>query len=281
MSKLIQLRQRSKAIETIQKVTHAMRLISMSTHAHLQQRQTTINNYVHELDKVFYQLMAHAPEWHNPIVHGPHEYRKAIVIVIGSQKGLCGSFNTQLFNLFTQRAHEQAGEQFELIAIGQRVIDFMREHKINVKHSYAKFTFQRLESIAREVAHTIIHSKPQYTSVGIFSNLFKTFFVHRPHITTMVPLEIPKNIEISSIDAFTWNQSPAELLDLLIPQYLESKLQYLLFHSLIAEHAAHFISMDSATRNAKELLELNTLEYNKLRQTKITKELAELSGSYE
>ncbi len=284
MSKLIQLRQRSKAIETIKKITHAMRLISMSSHSHLQHQQEPLTKYSRELDKLFYQLMMYVPEWHNPIIHpDSSDTQKIAVILIGSQKGLCGSFNTQLFKLFTQRMHEMHNDphDVDIIAVGQKAIEFLKNKELGTrKHSYEKFTTQRLETIAQEITHTLVHAQPNYKSVFIFSNLFKSFFIQKPHVTTLIPLPSPQDTTIPVTDDWEWEQTPQELLNALVPQYLESKLQQFLFQSLFAEHAARFISMDSATRNAKNLLEANNLEYNKLRQAKITKELTELIGSY-
>ncbi len=282
MSKLIQLRQRSKAIETIKKITHAMRLISMSTHSHLQHLQAPINQYGYELEKLFHQLLNYAPTWHNPLIYPDANNQKIAIIVIGSQKGLCGSFNTQLLKVFTQYMYEQDPTQCDITAVGQKAVEFFKDPKLGqFKYSYEKFSAQRMEPIAREITHTLVHAHPHYKSVIIFSNLFKSFFVQKPHSTTLLPLAPFPEINMPNKDDFVWEQTPQDLLDAMIPQYIESKIKHYLFQSLISEHAARFISMDSATRNAKELLATNNLEYNKLRQAKITKELTELIGSYE
>ncbi len=282
MSKLIQLRQRSKAIETIKKITHAMRLISMSTHSHLQHMQDSLTRYTREVDQLFSQLITYAPTWRNPILHpSENSTPKTAIILIGSQKGLCGSFNTQLTKLFTKEIGERNEQSFDLIAVGQKAVDFAKSsERGDLKQSYAKFNAQRLVPIAREVTQLLINAKPHYTSVRIFSNLPKSFFIQKPQVTELIPIIPPESSEPADKNEFVWEESPESLLNTLLPQYLESKLQHFEFQSLIAEHAARFISMDSATRNAKELLEENNLEYNKLRQTKITKELTELIGSY-
>lgn len=279
MSKLIQLRQRSKAIDTIKKITHAMRLISMSTHAHLQHLQDSLTRYTRDVDQLFVHLMDYAPTWHNPIIHPEQDAAsKSLVLLMGSQKGLCGSFNTNLFKRYAHELEERDLEEFDLVVVGQKAVDFAKSIGEEPKQSYAKFNTHRLVAIAREITHLLIYTKPSYTSVLIFSNLPQSFFIQRPHVTELVPIRPQEQTDMPEKNEFSWEESPASLLDRLLPQYLESKLQHLLFQSLAAEHAARFISMDSATRNAKELLEINNLEYNKLRQAKITKELTELVG---
>ena len=100
MSKLVHLRQRIKVIGTIQKITQAMRLISMSIHTRLKRKENAITQYIHTLNNLFAQLQLYAPEWTHPIIHPPKNgEKKTLVIIVGSQKGLCGSFNINLFKL--------------------------------------------------------------------------------------------------------------------------------------------------------------------------------------
>lgn len=284
MAKLIQLRQRIKAIETIKKITHAMRLISMSTHSHLKALQDPLLLYTDALNQIFDELLSAAPGWRNPLIHAPESpYHKILFIIVGSQKGLCGSFNTHLFKVIHHHLQTAgyAADRLAIIAIGQKAIDFTRSlGSYRLQHAYEKFNAQNIESIAQEITRTIISAKEPYQSVLIASNLFKSFFAQKPQITQLTPFKPYQAKESDRTDDITWEQSPAELLDALIPQYFTSQIHYFLFQSLLAEHAARFISMDTATRNANSLLETSRLEYNKLRQAKITKELTELIGSF-
>jgi F-type H+-transporting ATPase subunit gamma len=138
----------------------------------------------------------------------------------------------------------------------------------------------------------IINSKTPYSSVKILSNELKTFFYQKPRLIQLIPIDsdqenLPENTldnnnntAFSSQDYF-WSQKAEEILDKLAPQYIASNVNSFLIESLLAEQAARFLSMDTATRNAKKLLEETTLQYNKLRQAKITKELTELATNFE
>jgi F-type H+-transporting ATPase subunit gamma len=282
MSKLIQLRQRLRAIETIKKITHAMRLIAMSSHSELKQSQPIITSYTHTLESIFQQLRVHTPHWHHPILHPDQAKSKKIaLIIVGSQKGLCGSFNNHLFKLVTRKLTELEGQEIDVIPVGQKVIDFVENLSIGqVKHSYKKFSIQRISKIANEITHSIFNMSPPYKSVFIISNRFKSFFVQYPKSIELIP--VPENTipEAPVEDDLIWEQKPQESLNDLAFSYIASQIQLLLFDSLLSEHAARFVSMDSATRNANDILEATKLEYNKLRQAKITKELTELTGSH-
>jgi len=103
------------------------------------------------------------------------------------------------------------------------------------------------------------------------------------HFATAITLVPTQRSQVSGTlaphEGYYWEQEPAEVLNSLVITYLEARIEQLLFQSLLAEHAARFVSMDSSTRNAKNLLDATKLQYNKLRQAKITKELTELTGS--
>ncbi len=282
MSKLIQLRQRLRAIETIKKITHAMRLIAMSSHSQLKQSQPIITSYTHTLEGIFQQLRMHAPQWHHPILHPDQAKSKKIAfIIVGSQKGLCGSFNNHLFKLVTKKLTELEGQKIDIIPVGQKAIDFVGNLSIGqVKHSYKKFSIRRVSEITNEITYSIFNMSPPYHSVFIISNRFKSFFVQYPKSIELIPVAQNTIPEASVEDDLIWEQKPQESLNDLAFSYIASQIQLLLFDSLLSEHAARFVSMDSATRNANGILEATKLEYNKLRQAKITKELTELTGSH-
>ena len=110
----------------------------------------------------------------------------------------------------------------------------------------------------------------------------KTFFVQKATITQLIPFDsasITANTE-QSTEEYLWDETPNDILDKLAVQYIEAQFQHLIFQSLLSEHAARFISMDNSTRNANNLLAATKLEYNKVRQAKITTEITELTGNF-
>ncbi len=282
MSKLIQLRQRIHAIETIKKITHAMRLIAMSSHSQLKQSQGIITGYTHELNTLFLQLLFYAPTWRNSILHPDTKKSfKTAFIIVGSQKGLCGSFNSHLFRLALKKLDELSDRDIDIIPVGQKAVEFCNSLSIgSVKHAHPKFSMQHASSISHEIAHSILHMEEPYRAVFVASNSFKNFFVQSPRIHQIIPVQQNTIGVPREKDDLLWEQTPEEILDELVAGYVTPQIQVLLYESLLSEHAARFVSMDSATRNANGLLEATNLEYNKLRQAKITKEITELSGSF-
>jgi F-type H+-transporting ATPase subunit gamma len=282
MSKLIQLRHRIKAIETIKKITHAMRLIAMSSHSQLKNSQSIIASYTHQFELIFKQLQLHAPNWHHRILNpDPHKAKKIAIILVGSQKGLCGSFNNNLFKMATKEIKKLEGLEVDVIPVGQKVLEFVSQlSTAQIKHGYKKFSIRNISDIAHAITHSIFHMDQPYSSVLVISNSFKSFFAQYPKVTSIIPQFEKSSEERAEEDDLIWEQTPKEILNELAFPYISAQIQLMLFNSLLAEHAARFVSMDSATRNANGILDAAKLEYNKLRQAKITKELTELSGSY-
>lgn len=283
MSELIHLRQRMKAIETIKKITHAMRLIAMSSHAQLKHQENPLRQYVDTALDLFAKAQTGDTNWRHPLMHlhETTENSKQLIILIGSQKGLCGNFNTTLLHHYDQALAATVDKQIDLIAVGKKALDHTKNDKrTTLISSYEKFSIQNLFTIAQEITDYIIHSGINYNSISIISNIPVSFFYQRPTTTVLVPFsQIGLPSAITAHEGYYWEQEPTEILNSLLITYLEARIEQLLFQSLLAEHAARFVSMDSSTRNAKNLLDATKLQYNKLRQAKITKELTELTGS--
>jgi F-type H+-transporting ATPase subunit gamma len=277
------MRQRIRAIETIKKITHAMRLISMSNRSHLKNKEHALTTYTQTLNKIFCTLKAAAPDWHNQLLYpAENTPKKKLIILIGSQKGLCGNFNSALCKEFERYQYKHQHEPTSYLAIGKKAIDYINEYVKNhggtVVGAYASFSFLTIITAAQIITQELFNTQGAYTQAVMFCNAPKTFFVHKPRMVSVIPFVSPESSTPYSLE-YQWELPPTETLDILINQSMQAVIQNYLFQSLLAEQAARFLSMDSATRNADGLLQTTQLQYNKLRQAKITKELTELAGS--
>jgi len=283
MSKLIQIRQRIKAIETIKKITHAMRLVSMSSHSRLRGKRVTLTRYADTVESTFKYVRSHVPTWsHSAMGPAPEEQKRRLVFLIGAQKSLCGTFNTSLIRYYEQHSIEDMPT--DIVVVGKKTVELAREMLgIRTHATFENFSYTQLSAITRSLGRIIFNASPAYNRVELYVNVLKTFFTQRPILQTIFPLEGVQQAITStkhSDEAYIWEHEPEKILEVLLEQYIEARIQHALFESLLAEHAARFVSMDNSTRNAQTLLETTQSRYNKLRQAKITKELIELTGSY-
>lgn len=282
MSKLIQMRNRIKTIETIKKVTDVMRIISMSAHSRLKTKQEPLSEYLNKLTTLLAHVQSVAPSWTHPRLMPTGDNTRPLIIVIGSQKGLCGGFNTQLSKFLNEYIQQHPSPHYHFTAIGKKPIDYLIDnYPDKLISSFPVLTARNFLTIAQELTDLIMTATPAYTSVTIISNVFKNFFVQKTTITPLIPFN-PANVSTVSSPAeeYIWDETPHNILNILAMQYIEAQFQHLIFQSLLSEHAARFLSMDSSTRNAHNLLNTTKLEYNKVRQAKITTEITELTGNF-
>lgn len=281
MAQLINIRQRIKAVEAIKKITHAMRLISMSTHSKLRQKKTNLEKYKNSFRNLWSKIEnINLPESSIDQDNKNNILQKNLIIFVGSQKGLCGNFNTMLQKFFELETGKIT-DQEEFIAVGKHAWDYLNQNNIKTLETFNDFNSNNFVHIAHSITNTILKNQENYKSVILFSNFSKSFFTQKPQKTILFPKqennenqEKPKEIE------YIFEQSPLEISTTVKKLMLAVTISELLFESLLAEQSARFLSMDSSTRNAENLLNQMKLEYNKLRQAEITRELTELISSY-
>ena len=286
MSRLIALRHRIKTATTIQKTTHAMQLTSMSAHARLNKKKDFLKIYKQSIETIM-QRIGLKPNKAN-LQETPTG--RELIIIVGSQKGLCGAFNSRIMHLFEKKYGETHGTakipaSATLICIGKKIAEHLDRLKLMPKHSYPTFTATNFVDIAHELEQIIFSAtnKPSepYRTITIYSNYPHTFFIQKVTITNLQRnlLQAAALQENSSEkDPYTYEQPLPELQEKLQRTYFKACLEEILFNSLLAEQAARFIAMDSATRNAETMLTDMQRDYNKLRQASITRELTDLAG---
>ena len=279
MSQLIQMNQRINAVETIQKITHATRLIAMSSHTRLAHREPIITRYKNEIKKLFAELITQEEDIQKDLFNISGKASGSLIILVGSQKGFCGNFNVALFKYFEAK-FPHLTENDGIIAIGKKTFDFLRKKNIKPIEIFSNLSSASLLNITDLLTSLITHLIPQYKEVIIVSNEPKSFFLQKPEKTTLLPMQpLPTKERLS--DTYVWPEPKEEILQKLSQLYLQVSIESLLFSSLVSEQASRFHSMDTATRNADDLLDTMRRDYNKLRQAKITKELLELAGCFE
>jgi len=273
MEQLIVIKQRIKTVETIRKVTHAMRLVSMSTHSRLLEKKKELESYkvasTKIIDAAKPHLAAPAP---SPLSH-------ELFILISSHKGLCGTFNSSLARFF-ERQVPHLPSHAHYIGIGTFAINYLEKRKVDQQASYPIVSASNFVTIPAALADQISSSPITYNKITVFSMKEKSFFVQVPQEVVIYP-HASEASKIHPVDVikYRYEQAPKALNEAVQRLVLTVSLQELLFQSLLAEQAARFISMDSSTRNADSLITTMKLGYNKVRQASITRELTELSAT--
>jgi len=284
VSQLAHLRQKIKSIQTTKKITHAVRLISMSFYNKLEKNYQPLNLYSTHLRTLFGHLLLYAKDWANETFL-PHDLldQRPLFVIVSTSKGLCGSLNSNLFKYFEQSLFLEPHQQASFIAIGSKAITYIKGRKLtSIVSVYQEVNSSNLFALTEELIAKILFSDARYTSVSFFSNEARSFFSQRPIKKTVLPLSVTmlKNDFDNTFDPDTepeliWEQEREMVLDRLAMRYLHSTIMQILFDAMRAEQAARFLAMDNSTNNAEKYLEPLIMQFNKMRQALITKEISE------
>lgn len=277
MSYLIQLGTRIKATEITKKTTNAMRLIAMSTHMRLRQRKAALEAYKYNIQKTLSEITGEIPQ-EQLLRPG-----KKLLVVVGSQKGLCGNYNANLEAYFSRQLPNYS--DYDVLVIGKQMQQRVLYEKTPILLSYEQFSLSTLAALTHDLAHYVISSP--YTAVILFSTRPKTFFMqsHETEILIKSNFQYSKNgtAEEPAITPASNNlleQPYEQTFNFLGLLALKARIEEILIDALMAEASSRFLSMDAATRNADDLITHMKLDHNKLRQAAITRELTDLAGVY-
>jgi F-type H+-transporting ATPase subunit gamma len=297
MPSLIDIRRRVRATKSTQQITKAMKMVSSSKLRRAQERITRSRPYAQEMLRVFNNLATRVDASSHPLLNDDPLRARTLLVVITADRGLCGSFNTNVVKSASQFIVERpdqdenppaedagaaggADREVALALVGRKGRDFFVRRGFDVKYEEVGL-FQNLRwSHAQAIAKTCIDEflGPDISSVYLVYNEFRSVISQRVIVERLLP--IPKlEPQSPAIDAsvdYLFEPAPDELLNTLLPYHVAVQVSRALLESAAAEHAARMTAMDAASRNAKEMVDRLTLYMNKVRQAAITREIIEV-----
>ena len=278
MPSLIDIRRRIRSVKNTQQITKAMKMVSAAKLRRAQDRVLAARPYAATLRQVLSNVAAAAAGDErvgaNPLLAQRPEKRVALVLIT-ADKGLAGAFNSNLNKAGVKFAVDRAEATTEYLLLGRKGRDFFRKRGAPVAGEHIGLAAKVRYEDAAEIAHSLMErfAREEIDGVYLLYNEFKTVMSQKLTVTRVLPVEIPR--EQQPID-YIFEQPPAELLDALLPRYVEMEIYRALLESAAAEHAARMTAMESATSNAADMIEKLTLYMNRVRQASITKEIIEV-----
>ncbi|HSN91688.1 MAG TPA: ATP synthase F1 subunit gamma [Anaeromyxobacteraceae bacterium] len=286
MPSLRDIRNRIGSVKSTRQITKAMKMVSAAKLRRAQDAVLKTRPYAQLLEQTLSRLAARAAaeeEAAHPLL-AQREQRHAEVVVITSDRGLAGGFNSNIARR-TQRFMTENADRFariELATIGRKGRDFFRARKIAVRKDYtgvhANLAFAKAEAIARE--YTERYLAGEVDAVFLCYNEFRSAISQKPVVVQLLPVETPPAAQAPGID-FKYEPSRERLLASLLPRHVSMQVWRALLESAASEHGARMSAMESATKNAEEMIGMLTLQYNRARQAYVTKELMEIVGGAE
>lgn len=285
MANLKDIKRRIGSVKSTQKITNAMKLVSAAKFARASHAAEAARPYAKALDRVVQKLLEGQVELHSPLLRQGEE-KRALVLMLGTDRGLCGGLNSNLAKAVNNFLADKAkkGVNCSLYAGGRRSVAFGKKWKINIFSQREKFLEKANVDLARELVSELVEQfrSGSFDSVYLAFPYFKSALDQTPTIVQLLP--VPVAISEGSGGAgpdLIVEPSLEHLLDKLLERKLVSTLFSALLSAVAAEHGARMTAMDSATNNAKEVIRKLTLQYNRARQAAITKELIEIISGAE
>lgn len=262
-------------------LTKAMKTVSAAKLRRAQEAILRARPYATQMRSVLRSLAARAnPEAH-PLLR-IHDDPRLVVVVLTSDRGLCGSFNAAICRTAHGFTRERRGAAIEVLAVGKKGRDYFRRRAVPIGREWLD-VFRAVDyGVAAGIASDLME---RYAGQGVGAihlvyNEFKSTLQQRPVVEPLLPIE-PLELEPGKGDDYIYEPGAAELFDALLPKHVEFQVYRALLESAAAEHAARMTAMDSATRNAGELIDKLTLHMNRVRQAAITTEIIEVVSGAE
>lgn len=286
MANIKDLKKKIKSTKGTLKITTAMKLVSAAKLARAQQGIQSSRPYARELEDTIKTVSALVQNYSHPFLEEKSENKRAVVLVISSDKGLCGGYNSTLAKKVKQWGKENVDLETKYFFIGKKVKDLIK-NDVNVgKH----FTFEKGEPSFHEIRGmseelAALFSNGEVGKVYVAYNIFNSAISFTSTVRQVLPMTLDEEEKNKLSEKFPFDfkyePAPSEIMDTLIPETYVTSVWTCMLDALAAEHGSRMSSMDSAAKNCKDAIRTLTLKMNKLRQAAITTELIEVVSGAE
>lgn len=289
MASLRDIRDRIGSVKNTRKITRAMKLVAGAKLARATQAAMAAKPYQDTLTRVLGRVVAAAGDVEHPLLTRPENESDVLVIAMSADRGLCGNFNSSINKATLLRIREQqaAGKNVRVMCFGKKVYEFLKNRpNIDIVHHTAdldpaNYADQAIELAERLVAELLSNG---FSQCFLSYNEYISVMVQEDRFDQILPMQIEAGEEEDSAAAaaeYLYEPSGDEILGRLLPMALKGRILQAFLETQAGEQAKRMTAMDSATRNASDLINALTLDYNRARQAAITKELIEIVSGAE
>ena len=285
MATLKDIKRRIKSVKNTQQITKAMKMVSAAKLKRAQDEITAARPYAVKMLSLITSLASKTSPESHPLLTVREDVSRIGVVLITSDRGLCGGFNTQMLRTADRFLREKSGVEAQLYLVGRRGTDHFKKRSAAIMHSRNVGNVRPNYADAVKIAQDVItaYLAGELDEVYIIYSEFKSALTQTPIVQKVLPVPPPEGAgeeEEASVE-FKFEPSMEAVLAALLPKYVEVQAFRALLETAASEHGARMSSMDSASKNASSMIGSLTLKYNRIRQAAITKELMEIIGGAE
>jgi F-type H+-transporting ATPase subunit gamma len=280
MANLRAIRNRIRSVTSTQKITKAMKMVAAARFRRAQQAVQQSRPYSRKAEELLTPLLATVSKAAHPYLTERPVQKRALVVMT-SDRGLCGSFNHSILRRLEEELRDK-GVQTHVVPLGKKAAQFVAKRKISTilkpEGFWTGFTYDRAAALTDELAKAFVEGGVD--RVDLLYNEFVSVISQKPKLVTILPLVAPEAAGEGQAETI-YEPGLAELVAALVPKMVNVRLYSACLNSLASEFGARMTAMDSATRNATEMIDRLTLHMNRARQATITNELMEIISGAE
>ena len=277
MPALVDIRRRIKSVKNTQQITKAMKMVSAAKLRRAQEAMFAARPFARRMLDVLSSMAARARPGSHPLL-AERSGGRTLVVVVTADKGLAGGFNANIIRAAVQFLEQRAGGDLAVDVVGRRGRDFFRRRHHHIRTERVGL-FQALRyPVAQEIAQDLmkIYVAGEVDEIYLLYNEFKSVIQQKITVEKLLPIPRIAPSEKEPAFDYVYEPGPGEIFERILPRHVEVQVWRALLESQAAEHGARMAAMDSATRNAGEMISRLTLYMNKVRQAAITKEIIEV-----
>ena len=274
-----EIRGKISSIKNTQKITKAMEMVAASKMRRAQERMAASRPYAEKIRSAISHVAGAHLEYRHPYFVRREETKTVGLIVVSTDRGLCGGLNINLFKnaLTVIKDWQQRGAQVELCAIGSKAVQFFRRHAKLASQATHLGDVPRIEDIIGPVKIMLdAYDEGRIDRLFLVENRFVNTMTQKPSASQLIPVEQPAENAGQIMWDYIYEPDAHAVLDAMLKRYIESQIYQAIVENIACEMAARMVAMKSASENAGELIGELQLAYNKARQAAITQELSEI-----
>jgi F-type H+-transporting ATPase subunit gamma len=278
MPSTIDIRRRIRSVKNTQQITKAMKMVAAAKLRRAQERMMAARPYAAALRQVLASVASRVDLTKHPLLEERERENKVLLLVVTADRGLCGAFNTNVLRAAQNAIAEKGWQDVHLIPIGRKAYDFFKRRPLPIRrqatHVYQALSLETAREIAQGLSADFISG--EFDAVYVLYNEFKSIIAQRVTLERLLPLDRSWAETAEPAIEYLYEPGPEQILGDLLPKHIEFQLYRVLLESAAAEQGARMTAMESATKNASEMIDHLTLTYNRIRQAAITKEIIEI-----
>jgi F-type H+-transporting ATPase subunit gamma len=274
---VLDIRRRIRSVKNTQQITRAMKMVAAARLRRAQERVFDARPYANQMMALLASAAARTEQREHPLL-AVRPVEKLLLVLVTSDKGLCGAFNANLICAANSYLEEHREQQVSIVAVGRKGRDFFAKRPVQLLGEYVNISGRLEFTHAKDIAAQIInvYSGAEVDAADFIYNEFKNILRQRLVVERYLPIKPVTPAKEETLVDYLYEQPAAEIYGALLPRYVEIEVYRALLESRAAELAARMTAMDAATTNAAELIDSLTLHLNRVRQAAITKEIIEI-----